>query len=184
MTRQIISRYTFSLVGFMLAVVVLVFVSWWICHQFIWQRYDPLYQLLRRIDAQLLPLVGMILFAGWTGITYRFIARPLAYLDEIVAASEQLAAPGAEAIRLPEALKSVQDELNLMRETALRNSLLAKEAEQRKNELIVYLAHDLKTPLTSVIGYLTLLQDEPQISTELRAAIPALHWIKPNGLRT
>ena len=34
----------------------------------------------------------------------------------------------------------------------------AKEAEQRKNDLIVYLAHDLKTPLTSVIGYLTLLQ--------------------------
>ena len=33
----------------------------------------------------------------------------------------------------------------------------------------MYLAHDLKTPLTSVIGYLTLLQDEPQISAELRA---------------
>jgi two-component system, OmpR family, sensor histidine kinase VanS len=168
-TRQILFRYTFSLVGFMLAVVVLVFVSWWICRQFVWQRYDPLYRLLRVIEAQLLPLVGIILFAGWTGITYHFIAKPLAYLDEIVAASERLAAPDVEAIVLPEALKSVQDELNLVRETALRNSLLAKEAEQRKNDLIVYLAHDLKTPLTSVIGYLTLLQDEPQISTELRA---------------
>ena len=28
---------------------------------------------------------------------------------------------------------------------------------------------DLKTPLTSVIGYLTLLRDEPQLSPELRA---------------
>ena len=43
------------------------------------------------------------------------------------------------------------------------------KAEQRKNDLIVYLAHDLKTPLTSVIGYLTLLRDEPQISPEIRA---------------
>ena len=34
---------------------------------------------------------------------------------------------------------------------------------------MVYLAHDLKTPLTSVIGYLTLLRDEPQISPQLRA---------------
>ena len=33
---------------------------------------------------------------------------------------------------------------------------------------MVYLAHDLKTPLTSVIGYLTLLRDEPQLSPEMR----------------
>lgn len=37
-----------------------------------------------------------------------------------------------------------------------------------KNDLIMYLAHDLKTPLSSVIGYLTLLRDESQISKELR----------------
>ena len=33
---------------------------------------------------------------------------------------------------------------------------------------MVYLAHDLKTPLTSVIGYLTLLRDEGEISEGLR----------------
>ena len=38
-----------------------------------------------------------------------------------------------------------------------------------KNDLVVYLAHDLKTPLTSVIGYLTLLQDEPEPSPAMRA---------------
>lgn len=32
----------------------------------------------------------------------------------------------------------------------------------------MYLAHDLKTPLSSVIGYLTLLYDEGEISPELR----------------
>ncbi len=41
-------------------------------------------------------------------------------------------------------------------------------AEQRKNDLIMYLAHDLKTPLASVIGYLNLLRDEEKISDELR----------------
>ena len=34
---------------------------------------------------------------------------------------------------------------------------------------MVYLAHDLKTPLTSVIGCLTLLRDEPRLSPELRS---------------
>lgn len=34
---------------------------------------------------------------------------------------------------------------------------------------MVYLAHDLKTPLTSVIGYLTLLQEEPDLPAAARA---------------
>ena len=34
-----------------------------------------------------------------------------------------------------------------------------KDEAQRKNDLITYLAHDLKTPLTSVIGYLSLLDE-------------------------
>ena len=57
---------------------------------------------------------------------------------------------------------------NALKNQMEQNARAAKEAEQRKNDLIVYLAHDLKTPLTSVIGYLTLLRDESQISEELR----------------
>ena len=59
--------------------------------------------------------------------------------------------------------------MSLRLSSARRREKAAREAEQRKNDLVVYLAHDLKTPLTSVIGYLTLLRDEPQISPELRA---------------
>ncbi len=39
---------------------------------------------------------------------------------------------------------------------------------KKKLRLVVYLAHDLKTPLTSVIGYLSLLCDEKQLSDERR----------------
>lgn len=42
-------------------------------------------------------------------------------------------------------------------------------AEQQKNDLVVYLAHDLKTPLTSVVGYLTLLEEAPELPAEQRA---------------
>ena len=50
----------------------------------------------------------------------------------------------------------------------------ADEAEQRKNDLVVYLAHDLKTPLTSVIGYLELLQTEPELPEKIRSRYTAV----------
>ena len=50
-----------------------------------------------------------------------------------------------------------------------RNEQLMKEEADRKNDLIVYLAHDLKTPLTSVIGYLSLLAEVPDMPMEQKA---------------
>ena len=50
----------------------------------------------------------------------------------------------------------------------MRAQTLLREETARKNDLVMYLAHDLKTPLASVIGYLTLLRDEQEISPELR----------------
>lgn len=50
-----------------------------------------------------------------------------------------------------------------------RNEQIMKEEADRKNDLIVYLAHDLKTPLTSVIGYLSLLAEVPDMPLEQKA---------------
>ncbi len=75
---------------------------------------------------------------------------------------------GDALLSLPPEYADAENKLNAIRNENLRNERLAREAEQRKNDLVVYLAHDLKTPLTSVIGYLTLLRDEPQISQELQ----------------
>lgn len=38
---------------------------------------------------------------------------------------------------------------------------IAQQEQLRKKDLVAFLAHDLKTPLTSVVGYLTLLRDKP-----------------------
>ena len=184
LSRQITLQYFLALIGSVAGLLLLYFLAWWICLLFTWQETDPVYQFLKLVQGtSLFWGVGVIL-TGWTVITYRFFQRPLRYLDEVVAASEQLAQPDNAPIVLPDAMKNVQDELNLVREQALRNAIAAKEAEQRKNDLVVYLAHDLKTPLTSVIGYLTLLRDEPQVSPELRAKYTGIALDKAERLET
>ena len=45
----------------------------------------------------------------------------------------------------------------------IRKEESLKQEAQRKNDLITYLSHDLKIPLTSVIGYLTLLDEAPDM---------------------
>ncbi len=184
LSRQITLQYFLAILGFVAGLLAAYFLAWRICLLFVWEPDDSLYQFLKLVQGTSLFWGTGLILVGWTFITYRFFQKPLRYLDEVVAAAEKLAQPGSAPIVLPDAMKNVQDELNLVREQALRSAMAAKEAEQRKNDLVVYLAHDLKTPLTSVIGYLTLLRDEPQVSPELRAKYTGIALDKAERLET
>lgn len=50
----------------------------------------------------------------------------------------------------------------------IRLSEEIKPMEQKKDEMVMYLAHDIRTPLTSVIGYLKLMQEMPDLTEEQR----------------
>lgn len=56
-----------------------------------------------------------------------------------------------------------------LRQEFSRTKQLAEIEMQRKSDLITYLAHDLKTPLASVIAYLNLLDEAPELNPEQRA---------------
>ena len=150
-------------------VLAAVFLGYLVCSAFTWYAWDPLYQFLNWVRDYIVFVCMLVILLGWVAISYSFIARPMRLVDTLAAAAEQLAQPGEEPIELPEPMEDLEGQLNAVRERALRDARAAREAEQRKNDLVVYLAHDLKTPLTSVIGYLTLLRDEPQLSPELRS---------------
>ena len=129
----------------------------------------PLYNLMLTVRDMAFLLVILLLGGGFLGVTWGFFRLYQRDLTKIVEAADSLMDPDAAPPKLPAALSTAEAQLRLAREQVQRNAAVAREAEQRKNDLIVYLAHDLKTPLTSVIGYLTLLQDEPQLSPEMRA---------------
>lgn len=71
-------------------------------------------------------------------------------------------------ISLPPDFHEIENQLNTIKYESLRNEQMAREAEQKKNDLVVYLAHDLKTPLTSVIGYLSLLEEGADLPEKIR----------------
>lgn len=84
-------------------------------------------------------------------------------------ASHELLDEEVDYIALPDDLYDIEKTLNELKRQAMDNGRRAKENEQKKDELIVYLAHDIKTPLTSMIGYLSLLdeiKDMPEIQKQ------------------
>lgn len=148
-----------------LMILLLVGISSLLRWDIVWNGSASMAYILQTIRflTPFLAIVGVVV------ISLLLFRKPFSYLQEIVQAAEQMQQEPEKPITLSAPVKTFQDELNRLRESSNQNALAAKEAEQRKNDLIVYLAHDLKTPLTSVIGYLSLLQDEPEISQELRA---------------
>ena len=168
MSRNLLIQYCLSIIGYIVGLVLFVYIAWRFCAMFTWYADDPLYWILHFIKEYIVLFMLIAIVVGWLLISSYFISKPMRYLDEVVDATEKLVSPKDEPIVLSDAMSYVESDLNRVREKALQNARAAKEAEQRKNDLVIYLAHDLKTPLTSVIGYLTLLRDETQISDELR----------------
>lgn len=90
------------------------------------------------------------------------------YFKEVNESIDVLVKEKNDDVKLSPELSAIEKKINTVKHTLEKRTLEAQIAEQRKNDLVVYLAHDLKAPLTSVIGYLTLLRDENEISEELR----------------
>lgn len=89
-------------------------------------------------------------------------------LDSVVWALSQTSTNNGTLVapRLPDHLSQAQLELERLGERVESAFHVAEAAESRKNELMAYLAHDIKTPLTSIFVYLALLAEEPDLPYE------------------
>ncbi len=93
----------------------------------------------------------------------------IGYFKKINQGINALLMDDVPAIHLPTEMLPLEQKLNTVKGTLKQRELATQLAEQRKNDLVMYLAHDIRTPLTSVIGYLNLLEAAPDMPTEQKA---------------
>lgn len=169
MSRRIIIGYVAAMLIYSAVLILGMILCKNVFHTKYWYDYEIEWKILHWLNIYRYLIAASALALGWSVISIWHIRKLLNYLDVIISESKKLAVPESGQIKLQPALSDIQNELNLLREMAINSAAAAKEAEQRKNDLIVYLAHDLKTPLTSVIGYLSLMCEEPDIPPDSRA---------------
>lgn len=157
-----------AIILFTFGSIALYIIAQFVFGLFVWQGDEPLYILGTWIRARQ-DLVGLLyLMAGYIIIFHHYWTKPFHYLQNVIDASKIVSSQDDQLVELPSALSDLEGQLNQIKVTTLTSQRAAKEAEQRKSDLVTYLAHDLKTPITSVIGYLTLLRDEQNMSAEMR----------------
>ena len=76
----------------------------------------------------------------------------------------------------------VESALARVRERERRAEQALRDEAGRKDDLVTYLAHDLKTPLASVVGYLSLLEEAPDLPAEQRARFTGVALEKAHRL--
>lgn len=121
------------------------------------------------VTALFWPLVVVCYFVGLCLIVRAGINQAFRYFDLLLASVEGILSKRGEPVSLPPELAATALALNQVKTEQDRAERAAKAAEERKNELVAYLAHDIKTPITSIIGYLTLLGDSPDLPVDVRA---------------
>ncbi len=127
-------------------------------------NYDLYSWIVYNRDIVVYVYIGMVLAV----IIYKFISKYVNSINEVYKSLDLILKEDNETIKLPSEVNEFSEKLNDIKYDYILNKKNAKEAEEKKNDLIMYMAHDLKTPLTSTIGYLTLLTDEKEIPKNLQ----------------
>ena len=113
-------------------------------------------------------LVGILVFS----VTFLMLQdRSVRYVGKISDAMNSIAEGDLNTtvdVVGDDEFSSMAESLNKMVEEIRKLMDKERESERTKNELITNVAHDLRTPLTSIIGYLELLSGNVQLPPEMQ----------------
>ena len=142
--------------------------AWWLYHQAI------------RVNLDYIMYVAIGVFFV---ILSRFLLSQFSkYFNEISDGLDVLVMDKGGEIELSAEMATMERKLKAIKQTLEEREQEVKSAEQRKNDMVMYLAHDIKTPLTSVIGYLSLLDEVPDMPPEQKEKYVNITLEKANRL--
>lgn len=122
----------------------------------------------RRFQQLKMPAVSVAYTLGAVVLLFVTLRRSFSYFDELSNGVTSLLGDPERQIELSDDLSLTQGDLLRIQRRALSDAKAAKMAEQRKDELVAYIAHDIRTPLTTILGYLDILRSTPDLPSDAR----------------
>lgn len=149
------------------------------------EKIHPFFIMIAQLDVVMVllyVLFGIFVFS----VTFLFLQeKSMRYIERISEAVRNISEGDLNTVVEVEGddeFSSMAENLNKM--TADIRALMDKEreSERTKNELITNIAHDLRTPLTSIIGYLELLAGDTLVQPELQRKYIEIAYTKTKRL--
>ena len=143
-----------------------------------WDSASKIYHFAIRNYLELLFAVTIIALVV---VGFRLVIKSFTvFLDEIAEGIDCL--NGDQEIKLSPELGAIENRLRNLQQTLLRRQQQSRQSEQRRNDLVIYSAHDIRTPLTSALGYLILLDGNPEMPAEERKKYTGIALAKTREL--
>ena len=118
----------------------------------------------------------LVIFFDLMNITLKYLSVLSGTIQEVTAGDYNVEAPieyddelgllAANINALAKTLKDKEKESEILKENERLAFDAERNAEKQKNDLITYVAHDLRTPLTTIVGYLELIKNNEHLSKE------------------
>lgn len=167
--RKLLLRFGLTVLIYIGVIFLLALGGYIVLRMKVWYPEDSWYPFLHWAHKNVENLVIFCVIAGVVFIICYYFYLIAKLFEKMIKAVDQVyQGDSDELVALPEILREVEKQLNQLMISAKENRLRMEQLQKQKNDLIMYMAHDLKTPLTSVIGYLSLLHDEKEIQAETR----------------
>ncbi|WP_426448944.1 sensor histidine kinase [Paenibacillus sp. S-38] len=132
------------------------------------------------------PLSMLSAFAVFIFLFYYLTQRKMRYIEELAGGLRIIATGNLDhrvIERTNDELGSLAKDMNQMVADLQHRIEEERRSERSKNELITNVSHDLRTPLTLIMGYLKLLHDRSYDSPEQAAGYVGIAYSKAEKLR-